>query len=153
MEQCMVSMTIPLNPTEPWMATVIDIELDDTVDQMAHFDLASLCGSRLADTSTRPIVLFLFCYQGHPTLQQRLEAVSDPEGPHFHAGMAAMVEYVQSSFNLQHNIAKTVIEQRLCMAAYDEHHITASCELAQLKCENDLLRGGTVPHSDQDREL
>jgi hypothetical protein len=39
------------------------------------------------------------------------------------------------------------------MAAYDDRHITISCELAQLKCENDLLRGGTVPPLDQDREM
>jgi hypothetical protein len=39
------------------------------------------------------------------------------------------------------------------MAAYEEHHITTSCELAQLKCENDLLYGGTVPPTAQDREL
>jgi hypothetical protein len=39
------------------------------------------------------------------------------------------------------------------MAAYDKHHIATSRELAQMKCENDLLHGGTVPPSDQDREL
>jgi hypothetical protein len=39
------------------------------------------------------------------------------------------------------------------MAAYDERHITTSNDLVQLKCENDLLCGGTVPPSDQDREL
>jgi hypothetical protein len=32
MEQCEVSVTIPLNPMKPSMATVIGIELDDTVD-------------------------------------------------------------------------------------------------------------------------
>jgi hypothetical protein len=32
MEQCEVSVTIPINPIEPWMATVIGIELDDTVE-------------------------------------------------------------------------------------------------------------------------
>jgi hypothetical protein len=47
--------------------------------------------------------------------QQRLEAVSDPKGPHFHAGMASMVEYAQYSFNLQHNTAMTVTQQRLYM--------------------------------------
>jgi hypothetical protein len=35
MEQCEVSMTIPLSLEEPWMATVISVELDDTVDQTA----------------------------------------------------------------------------------------------------------------------
>jgi hypothetical protein len=44
----------------------------------------------LADTAVMPIVLFPFCYQGYPMWQQHLEAISDPEGPHFHAGMAAM---------------------------------------------------------------
>jgi hypothetical protein len=32
MEQCEVSVTIPLNPTEPWMASVISVELDDTIE-------------------------------------------------------------------------------------------------------------------------
>jgi hypothetical protein len=45
MEQCEVSVTIPLNPIEPWMASVIGIELDDTVEQMAQVTLTSLCGS------------------------------------------------------------------------------------------------------------
>jgi hypothetical protein len=39
------------------------------------------------------------------------------------------------------------------MAAYEEHHITISRELTQLKYENDLLRGSTIPPSDLDREL
>jgi hypothetical protein len=39
------------------------------------------------------------------------------------------------------------------MATYDECHIATSHELTQLKCENDLLRGGTIPPSDQDWEL
>jgi hypothetical protein len=38
------------------------------------------------------------------------------------------------------------------MATYEECHIATSHELAQLKCENDLLRGGTIPPIDQDRE-
>jgi hypothetical protein len=47
----------------------------------------------------------------------------------------------------------TVVQQCLCMAAYEERHIATPCELVQLKCKNDLLRGGTVPPTDQDREL
>jgi hypothetical protein len=79
--------------------------------------------------------------------------MSNPDGPHFHAGMAEMAEYAQYSFNLQHNLTRTVIQQRLSMAAYDEHIITISHELVQLKRENDLLCGGTLPPLDQDREL
>jgi hypothetical protein len=39
------------------------------------------------------------------------------------------------------------------MASYEECHTATLRELAQLKCENDLLRGGTVPPTKQDKEL
>jgi hypothetical protein len=64
-----------------------------------------------------------------------------------------MAEYAQYSFDLHHTTTRTVIQQRLCMASYEELHIAISRELTQLKCENDLLYGGTVPPSDQDQEL
>jgi hypothetical protein len=153
LDECAVSVTIPLDLTEPWMATVIGIEIDGIVDQMTQVALASFCGSRLSDATAMPIVLFSICYQGDPMWKQRLHAVSDPEGPHFHPGMATMAEYVQYSFDLQHTLARTVIQQRLSLAAYDVHISNISHELAQLKNENDLLRGDTVPPSDQDREL
>jgi hypothetical protein len=108
------------------MATVISIELDDTVDQTAQVSLASLCGSGLANTTTMPIAHFLIHYQGDPVWQQRLEAISGPEGLHFNIGMAAMAEYAQYSFNLQHNTTTTVIQQRLCLAAYEERQLVRS---------------------------
>jgi hypothetical protein len=153
MEQCEVSVTIPLSPTEPWMTTVIGVKLDDTVEQTAQVALTSLCGSRLADTATMSIALFPVRYQGDPVWQQRLEAISDPKGPHFHAGLAATAEYARYLFDQQHTTVRTVIRQRLRMDAYEERHITISHELAHLKSENDLFRGGTVPPSDQDQEL
>jgi hypothetical protein len=33
-DKCEVNVVIPLNPTEPWMATFIGLELDETVEQM-----------------------------------------------------------------------------------------------------------------------
>jgi hypothetical protein len=42
-DKCEVNVVIPLNPTEPWMATVIWVELDETVEQTAHVALTSLC--------------------------------------------------------------------------------------------------------------
>jgi hypothetical protein len=153
MGQCEVSTMIPIQPEEPWAVTVLGAELDDTVDKSAHFTLASLCGSRLADTAVMPLAFFLFCYQGDPMWQQRFEAVSNPEGPHYHTGMAAMAKYAQGLFNLQYNTNTIVIQQCLCMAAYEERYTATSRELAQLKCENDLLCGGTIPPSEQDQEL
>jgi hypothetical protein len=99
-DKCEVNVVIPLNPTEPWMATVIGVELDENVEQMAQVTLTSLCDSRLADTTVMPITLFPICNQEDSVWKQRLEAVSNPEGPHFHTGMAALARYAQQMFNL-----------------------------------------------------
>jgi hypothetical protein len=66
MDQCEVSVTIPLNPTEPWMASINGIELDNTIEQTTQVTLTSLCGSCLANTAAMSIVLFLIRYQGTP---------------------------------------------------------------------------------------
>jgi hypothetical protein len=92
-DRCEVSMAIPLNPTKPWVATVIGVKLDETVEQTAQVTLTFLCESRLADTAAMPIVLFLIRNQEDPMWKQRLEAMSNPEGPHFHVGMATLAEY------------------------------------------------------------
>jgi hypothetical protein len=39
MEQCKVSVTIPLNSIEPWMSSVIGVELDDTIEQTTQVAL------------------------------------------------------------------------------------------------------------------
>jgi hypothetical protein len=92
-DKCEVNVVIPLNQTEPWMATVIGVELDETVEQTAQVALTSLCETRLTDTTTMPIVLFPIRNQGDPVWKQRLEPMSNPEGPHFHTGMAALAGY------------------------------------------------------------
>jgi hypothetical protein len=61
--------------------------------------------------------------------KQRLEAVSNLKGPHFSVGMAAMAKYAQYLFNLQHNTARTIVQQRMRLTAYDEHTTTISPEL------------------------
>jgi hypothetical protein len=109
MDQCEVSVTIPLNPVEPWMATIIGVEQDDTIEQTALVALSSLCGSRLVNTTVIPIVLFEVHYRGDPVWQQCLQAISDSEGPHFQASMGTMAEYAQYSFDLQHTTTRTVI--------------------------------------------
>jgi hypothetical protein len=99
-DKCEVNVVIPLNPMEPWMATIIGVELDETNEQTAQFALTSLCETRLADTAAMPITLFPIHNQEDPMWKQRLEVVSNPEGPHFHAGMAALAGYAQHMFNL-----------------------------------------------------
>jgi hypothetical protein len=99
-DKCEVNVVIPLNPTEPWMATVIGVELDETIEQTAQVALTSLCESCLADTATMSIALFPICNQEDHVWKQRLEVVSNPEGPYFHTDMAALVGYAQHMFNL-----------------------------------------------------
>jgi hypothetical protein len=62
--------------------------------------------------------------------QQRFEAISNSEGPHYQAGMAAMAEYAQGLFNLQHSTDTTVVQQRLCMEACEERYTATSWDLA-----------------------
>jgi hypothetical protein len=57
-DRCEVSMVIPLNPMEPWVATIIGVELDETIEQTAQVTLTFLCESRLANTVVMPITLF-----------------------------------------------------------------------------------------------
>jgi cell division protein FtsB len=99
-----------------------------------------------------PITLFLIQNLEYPVWKQRLQAVSDLEGSHFNAGIAAMAKYAQYLFNLQHSTARTVLQQRMRLTAYDEHNTSISRELEQLIHENALLHSGTLPPSDQDRE-
>jgi hypothetical protein len=53
-----------------------------------------------------------------------------------------------NSFDRQHTTPRTVIQQRLSNAAYDDCHIAISLELEQLKCEKYVLCGGTIPPLD-----
>jgi hypothetical protein len=99
-DKCKVSVEIPLNLMELWMATVIGVELDETVEQTAQVALTSLCENHLANTTAMPIALIPIRNQEDPIWKQRLEAVSNPEGPHFHAGMAVLAGYAQHMFNL-----------------------------------------------------
>jgi cell division protein FtsB len=135
------------------MRTIIGSKPDTTVEQMAHVALTSLCESCLAATAVMSITLFPIRNQENPMWKQRLKAVSDLEGPHLNADMAAMVKYTQYLFNLQHNTARTVMQQRMRLTAYDEHNTAISRELEQLKHENALLHSGTLPPSDQDHNL
>jgi hypothetical protein len=146
-------MMIPLNLVEPWMGTIVGIELDTTVEQTAHAALTSLCESHLAATGTMPNTLFSIQNQENPMWKQRLEAVFNLKGLHFNIGMAAMAKYEPYLYNLQHNTVKTVVQQHMCLAAYNEHNTTISNELEQLKHKNALLHSGTLPPSDQDCEL
>jgi predicted RNA polymerase sigma factor len=73
---------VPFDLMDPWMGTIIDSELDNTVEQTTLIILTSLCESRLAATAEMPTVLFLIHNQEDSMWQQCLVAVSDSEGPH-----------------------------------------------------------------------
>ncbi len=120
---------------------------------MAHIALTSLCEDRLTATAALPIALRSIRNQENPIWQQRLEAVSDLEGPHFHAGMTSLARYAQYLFNLQHNIARTGMQQRTHLMAYKESATAATGEIERLRHENAILRSGVRPPSEQDREL
>jgi hypothetical protein len=79
-DRCEVSVTLPLSSTEPWVMTVVGVELDETIEQATHVTLTALCGSRLNDTAVILVALFLIRGQEEPMWRQRLYDVTDPEG-------------------------------------------------------------------------
>jgi hypothetical protein len=82
------------------------------------------------------IALFPIHEQEEPMWRQRHQDVTDPEGPQFHAGMAAMTKYAQYMFNLQRNTAQTIVQQCLRMTFLKQH-------VEGLKHENAILHSGT----------
>jgi hypothetical protein len=108
MDQCEVSVMIPLDPMEPWSGSVIGSEPDTGVELMAHIIV----------TAALSIVLLPIQDQENPVWQQRLEAVSNLKGPHFHAGMTSLARYAQYLFNLQHNTARTGMQQCMRLTVY-----------------------------------
>jgi hypothetical protein len=95
MDQCEVSVTIPLDPMESWSGSVIGSEPDTGVELMAHIALTSLCEDHLVATTTLSIALLPIQNQENPVWQQHLEAVSNLMGPHFHTGMTSLAMYAQ----------------------------------------------------------
>jgi hypothetical protein len=79
--------------------------------------------------------------------------VSNLEGPRFHAGMTSLARYAQYLFNLQHNTARTVMQQCMRLTTYEEHTTAASHELERLRHENAVLCNDVHPPSEKDREL
>jgi hypothetical protein len=61
-----------------------------------------------------------------------------------------MVRYAQYSFNLQHNIDHTVIEQCMNLNAYEEQTICTSLEMERLGHENHILCHGTFAVREKD---
>jgi hypothetical protein len=145
-DKCEVNVVIPLNPIEPWMATIIGVKLDEIVEQTTQVTLTSLCETHLIDATVMPIAFFLIHDQEDPVWKRSLEGVSNPEGPHFHAGMAALAGYAQHLFNLQASTARTVIQQRLHLGLLEQH-------VEELRHTNAVLYSGTPPPSYQDHEL
>jgi hypothetical protein len=106
LDRCEVSVMIPFDPVHPWSGSVIGSEPDTSVEMMAHIALTSLCEDCLAATAALPIALLPIQNQENPIWKQRLEAVSDLKGPHFHTGMTWLARYAHYLFNLQHNSAR-----------------------------------------------
>jgi hypothetical protein len=146
-------VTIPFDPMEPWSGSIIGSEPNTIVELMAHIALTSLCEDHLTATAALPIVLLPIQDQENTVWQQRLEAMSNLKGPHFHIGMTSLPRYTQYMFNLQHNTVRTGMQQRTRLTAYKESATATTHEIERLRHENVILCSGAHPPSKQDREL
>jgi hypothetical protein len=118
------------------------------VEMMAHIALTSLCEDRPTGTIALPITLLPIRNQENPIWQQRLEAMSDLEGPHFHAGMTSLARYVQYLFNLRHNTTRIGMQQRTHLTAYKESATATAYEIERPRHENAIVRSSARPPSE-----
>jgi hypothetical protein len=148
MDHYEVSVMIPFDPMEAWSGSVIDREPNTGIELLAHMAFTSLCEHGLAATTALPIALLPIRNQENHVWQQRLEAMSDLEGPHFHAKMTSLARYTQYLFNIQHNTAKTGMQQRTRLTVYKECATAATREIERLRHENAILHSGACPPSE-----
>jgi hypothetical protein len=120
---------------------------------LVHITLTSLCEDRLAVTATLPIALLPIQNQRNPIWKQHLKVVSDLDGPHFNTGMTSSASYDQYLFNLQHNTARTGIQQCTRLMAYEESATATARKIERLRHENVILCSSARPPSKQNREL
>jgi hypothetical protein len=153
LDRCEVSVMIPFDPTEPWSGSIIGSEPDTGIEMMAHITLTPLCKDRLAASAALAIALLPIQNQENPVRQQRLEAVFDLEGPHFHVRMTSLARYTQYLFNLQQNTTRTGMKQCTCLTAYEESATAPARKIERRRHENAILRSGARPPSEQDHEL
>jgi predicted RNase H-like nuclease (RuvC/YqgF family) len=64
-----------------------------------------------------------------------------------------LARYAQYLFNLQHNTARTGMQQRTRLTAYKENATATTREIERLRHENAILRSSACPLSEQDHEL
>jgi hypothetical protein len=92
-ELCDYSVTIPIDPSEPWSGSVIASEPNTAIEMMAHTSLTYMRESRLTATAALPTALHLIWHQENPVWRQRLEDASDRWDPHFSAKTASLAKY------------------------------------------------------------
>jgi hypothetical protein len=117
---CEASVMIPIDPSEPWMGSIIGSEPDTTVEMMEHTTLTYLSESRLTATAALPTALLPIWNQENPVWQQCLEAVSGHEDLEFSAKITSLAKYSQYLFNLQQNTTRISVQQRMLLTAYEE---------------------------------
>jgi hypothetical protein len=93
LDMCEASVMISFDLTRPWSGFIIGTETDTALKMMAHVALTSLCEDCIAATAAMPIMLLSIQNQENPAWQQRLEAMSNLECPHFSAVIASLARY------------------------------------------------------------
>jgi hypothetical protein len=66
LDRCEVSVTIPFDPTKPWLGSIISNEPDTGIEMMSHIALTSLCEDCLAAIVALPIALLSIRNQENP---------------------------------------------------------------------------------------
>jgi hypothetical protein len=153
MEVCEASMTIPIDPLEPWSRSIVASKTNTVIEMMAHATLTYLSERCLTAIAAPPNALLPIWDQENPVWRQRLEATSYRGGPHFNAKTTLFAKYSQYLFNLQQSTADIGVQQSTLLTAYEECATATSAEMEELRLENAVLHSSALSPSEQDHEL
>jgi hypothetical protein len=114
---CKVHVDIPAHPTDPtmtaWFTTARGVNLDDTLERVAHQALTEFCERHLLVLGDTAIALLPIQNESNAVCSERVTAISNPEFLTHHAGWALTARYTQHVSSLLQEVTATGAHLRL----------------------------------------
>jgi hypothetical protein len=124
----------------PWSTWVIENDMDDAKEKVAHGVLTALCPQRLPDTAGTPISLYPIQDRSDPEWTTHMDEACNVFQDHYHAGWASMVRYAQHMFQLQHDTQLIIAGQRRRLGTYAREVKSLEQEIGRMAQEHGALR-------------
>jgi hypothetical protein len=131
---CKVHVDIPAHPTDPtmtaWFTTARGVNLDDTLERVAHQALTEFCERHLLVLGDTAIALLPIQNESNVVCSERVTAISNPEFLTHHAGWALTARYTQH--------VSSLLQEVTVMGAHLRLHLEVCA--SQVKAKNRVIK-------------